>query len=125
MEQPLSTEELIELIGVTTSNINDQFELWLTVTFAVIIASHLAGHRLSKGFRHLVASLYTAVSILLLLMLTDAVRTASLLSGEFAENFFSDPIRLPIAVLRFGVWILGTAATLVFIYKGGGKAQEN
>jgi|AntAceMinimDraft_8_1070364.scaffolds.fasta_scaffold220265_1 hypothetical protein len=52
MEQTLTREELIELIGITTANINGQFELWLTVTFAVIIASHLAGHRaLSfKGF---------------------------------------------------------------------------
>jgi hypothetical protein len=97
---------------------------WLTVTYAVIIASHLAGHHLSKGFQHLVATLYTAVTILLFLMLADAMRTATTLNGESVQDFYSDPVKLSIAILRLGVWVLGTVATLVFIYKGGRKSDD-
>ena len=124
MEQELTREELIELIGVTTANVNDQFELWLTVTFAVIIASHLAVHRLSNGFLHLVATLYTAVSILLFLMLAQAVKSAAMIAGEVVEDYYADPMVLSIAALRLGVWVLGTVATLVFIYKNGGKVED-
>ena len=124
VEQELTREELIELIGVTTANVNDQFELWLTVTFAVIIASHLAVHRLSNGFLHLVATLYTAVSILLFLMLAQAVKSAAMIAGEVVEDYYADPMVLSIAALRLGVWVLGTVATLVFIYKNGGKVED-
>ena len=43
----LNNEELILLYDVVTGSVNEQFELWLTITFAVIIASYLAGHRLA------------------------------------------------------------------------------
>lgn len=119
MESELTTEELIELIGVTTANVNSQFELWLTVTFAVIIASHLAVHQLPKNFRHLVAVLYTSVSILLFLMLLSAIGLAQEIAGWDTMEFYSgEPIRLAIAILRIGIWVLGTLATLMFIYKG-------
>ena len=58
MDPQLTTEEFIELMGITTTSINSQFELWLTVTFAVIVASYLAGHRLSNALRYLIAALY-------------------------------------------------------------------
>ena len=120
MNSEFTREEYIELLGHTTANVNSQFELWLTVTFAVIVASHLAGHRLSKGFQHLIATLYTAVSILLFLMLLGAVRTARSIIAEAIQDPWSDPVIMAISVLRLGVWILGTVATLVFIYKGSG-----
>ena len=119
MESPLNTEEFIELIGVTTSNINNQFELWLTVTFAVIVASYLAGFRLSAGLRYLIATLYVLVSVLLMLMLLQAVQTADLLLGDaLTEMTWREPLRMAIASLRFVVWALGTVATLVFIFRG-------
>jgi hypothetical protein len=124
MGQEMTREELIELLGATTANVNSQFELWLTVTFAVIIASHLAGHSLAKGLKHLIATLYTAVSILLFLMLFEALRTAAGILGESIQDYYGDPVRLSIAILRVGVWVLGTVATLVFIYKGGGRVDD-
>ncbi len=119
MDPKLTTEEFIELMGVTTSNINSQFELWLTVTFAVIVASYLAGHKLSAGLRYLIATLYTLVSLLLVMMLMQAVRLADFFLGDvLATQTWGDPMRISIATLRFVVWGLGTVATLVFIFRG-------
>ena len=79
MREELTNEELIQLYDVVTSSVNSQFELWITITFAVIIASYIAGHRLAKSLQYLVAILYTSVSILLYLMLVGAV--------QFADQF--------------------------------------
>jgi hypothetical protein len=57
-------------------------------------------------------------------MLYDAFRTAITITGESVEDFYGDPVKLSIAFLRLGVWVLGTVATLVFIYKGVRKSGD-
>ena len=117
----LSREELIELLAFAYSSIDSQFELWLTITFAVIIASYIAGHRLPKWLRYCFAVLYTLVSILLLLMLYSTVRTSRILIGEptiFIGPDSGDPLMLTIVILRNLVWLIGTVVTVFFILKG-------
>jgi hypothetical protein len=117
MHVELTNEELIQLYDVVTGSVNAQFELWLTITFAVIIASYLAGHSLARSLQYLIATLYMAVSVLLYLMLLGAVQ----FSQQFDQNMGASSgsnIVLAIVVLRTAVWILGTIATIVFIFKG-------
>ncbi len=118
MREELNNEELIQLYEVVTGSVNAQFELWLTITFAVIIASYLAGHRLARSLQYLMATLYAAVSVLLYLMLLGAMR----FSRQFDELNLGvtseSNLVLAIVVLRTSVWILGTIATIVFIFTG-------
>ena len=58
MREELNNEELIQLYDAVFTNINTQFELWITITFAVIIASYVAGHRLERELRYLIAALF-------------------------------------------------------------------
>ena len=118
MREDLTNEELIQLYDVVTSGVNAQFELWVTITFAVIIASYLAGHRLARLFQYLIATLYTAVSVLLFLMLLGAVQFSQQFDGLNLGASSGSNLVLAIAVLRIAVWILGTIATIVFIFKG-------
>ncbi|MEH6557305.1 MAG: hypothetical protein V7459_13115 [Oceanicoccus sp.] len=118
MREELSNEELIQLYDVVTSSVNAQFELWLTITFAVIIASFIAGHRLAKSLQYTIAILYAAVSVVLFLMLLGAVQFSAqfdaLAIGTSGE---SGLIRI-IGMLRGSVWFFGSIATIVFIFKG-------
>ena len=117
MHVELTNEELIQLYDVVTGSVNAQFELWITITFAVIIASYLAGHRLARSLQYIIATLYTAVSLLLYLMLLSAVQ----FSQQFDLNLgvsSESKVVLAVVVLRTVVWILGTIATIVFIFKG-------
>jgi hypothetical protein len=117
MREELTNEELIQLYEVVTGSVNAQFELWVTITFAVIIASHLAGHRLARLLQYLIAVLYTAVSVLLFLMLLGAMQFSQQFDVELGAS--SDRgLVLAIVLLRTSVWILGTIATIVFIFKG-------
>ena len=117
MREELTTEELIQLYEVVTAGVNAQFDLWITITFAVIIASHLAGHRLAKSLQYIVATLYSAVSVLLYLMLLGSVRFSQQFDVDLGASSDSKLI-LTIVTLRTGVWILGTIATIVFIFLG-------
>ena len=125
MLEQLTNEELIQLYAVVTTSVNAQFELWLTITFAVIIASYLAGHRLARSLQYVMATLYTAVSVLLYLMLVGAVQFSqqfdALNLGASSEN----NLVLAIVVLRTLVWMLGTIATIVFIFKGHKNDASN
>ncbi|NQX87791.1 MAG: hypothetical protein HRT77_03915 [Halioglobus sp.] len=117
MREELNNEELIQLYEVVTGSVNTQFELWLTITFAVIIASYLAGHRLAKSLQYLIATLYSAVSVLLFLMLVGAIQFSEQFNQPLGVASESNLV-LAIVVLRVAVWILGTIATIVFIFKG-------
>jgi len=60
MSGELTNKELIQLYDVVMTNINTQFELWLMVTFAVIIASYvtqetLTSHRALESFSNRIA----------------------------------------------------------------------
>jgi hypothetical protein len=125
MHEQLTNEELIQLYAVVTTSVNAQFELWLTITFAVIIASYLAGHRLARSLQYVMATLYTAVSVLLYLMLVGAVQFSqqfdALNLGASSEN----KLVFAIVVLRTLVWMLGTIATIVFIFKGHKNDASN
>ena len=124
MREELNNEELIQLYDAVYSSINSQFELWITITFAVIIASYIAGHRLEKVLQYLIATLYTAVSILLLLMLVSAVSFAGSFNA-FGINVQQDPLTVSIVILRVGVWVLGTIATLFFIFIRGKRKESD
>jgi hypothetical protein len=125
MREELTNEELILLYDVVTGSVNAQFELWLTITFAVIIASYLAGHRLARSLQYLMATLYTAVSVLLFLMLLGAVQFSQQFDALNAGISSESNVVLAIVVLRTSVWILGTVATIVFIFKGHKDDESN
>ena len=118
MREELTNEELIQLYDVVTSGVNAQFELWITITFAVIIASYLAGHRLARSLQYIIATLYTAVSVLLFLMLLAAVQFSQQFDALNLGASSESNLVLAIVVLRVSVWILGTIATILFIFKG-------
>jgi hypothetical protein len=114
----LTNEELIQLYDAMMSNINAQFQLWLTVTFAVIIASHAVGANLSRPLRYLMAVLYLSVSILLMTLMAAAAEFGATGGLGFGGGDRSGSTVLIVA-LRFLVWILGSMATLIFIFKSG------
>ncbi len=118
MRAELTNEELIQLYDAVSGNVNTQFELWITITFAVIIASYIAGHRLVKSLRYLIATLYTAVSALLILMLIRAVQFPQQFDVMIFGASSTSNVVTAIVVLRTAVWVLGTIATIVFIFKG-------
>ena len=47
----ISTSDLLNLVLTQRGNIDLQFQFWLTITFAVIVAAYSAGDRLDRRLR--------------------------------------------------------------------------
>jgi hypothetical protein len=124
----ITREEYIQLLSYMTANINDQFELWLTITFAVIIASYIAGHRISKNLKYCFAALYLSVSTLLLLLLVQTVSSAQSIAGtpqfQFGITEQDAGVSSVIGILRLLVWTGGSVVALAFILRGFGQNND-
>ncbi len=77
--------ELNELVLLISSNINDQFQFWMAATFAVVIVSHTAGHRLALWARVVIAILYTATVVMLYLRYLGSVEQATRTLEQLSE----------------------------------------
>lgn len=112
-----SPAELAELFILEQSEINLQFEFWLTVTFAVIVASFVAGKQLVHKLRAAAAFLYVlAVTVFLSRWYYAAIDSELY---RVALNEAGVAISTPWVTVfsRIVLVALGTAATLTFLLK--------
>jgi len=57
--------QLLDLLMEVNQDIDTQFQVWISITFAVLVASFVAGHRLSMPARIGIALAYVAASAIL------------------------------------------------------------
>lgn len=110
-----SLAELTELYFLRESALEIQFQFWLYITFAAVVASFAAGNRLSKRSRLLVALLYVlAVGVIATRWYSYAVDVVI-----FRDALLESGVELTVAnvtlVLRYCVVILGTLSAVMFL----------
>ena len=121
------TENLLELIFMAESSVDVQFQAWMAITFAVIVAVYSARAELGTSMRIVIASLYIlAVVTLLTRFATEGARITLMLTElnsrglEVAANFT--------APLRFLVFVSGTSAAIFWIFRlrsaGASKSEH-
>lgn len=110
-----SPAELAELFFIRESAIDAQFQFWITITFAVIVANFVAGKRLSKRSRSVIALLYGLAVVVLVsrwyYVALDAIQFRQQLQDlGVALNF-------PIVTLysRVVLVALGTSVSITFL----------
>jgi hypothetical protein len=110
-----SPAELEELFFIRESAIDAQFQFWITITFAVIVANFVAGKRLSKRSRSVIALLYGLAVVVLVsrwyYVALDAIQFRQQLQDlGVALNF-------PIVTLysRVVLVALGTSVSITFL----------
>jgi len=115
----LSYFETLQMINLTIDRLESVFEFWLSATFAAIVASHLAGEKLTKVYAGILTSLYLiftfSVIVRSLTWVGALERYTELLStmrGNLGES-------TPFSLVNVSIWatmILGTLATVFFIW---------
>ena len=112
-----SAAELMELLLMEQSEINSQFEYWLTISFAVVVASFVAGSRLRHNLRWAVAILYILGVTTFASRWYYAAIEGSLFVTELQE--LGVPVNIPWVTLgsRASLMLLGTIAVVVFLVK--------
>ena len=110
-----SPAELAELFFVRESAIDAQFQFWISITFAVIVANFVGGKRLSSRSRVVIALLYT----LAVVVLVSRWYYVAIDATQFREQLEAMGVVLnfPIVTVysRVVLVALGTSASIVFL----------
>jgi hypothetical protein len=113
----IPTSDLLNLLLTQRASIDLQFQFWLSITFAVIVAGFVAGRRLDPKLRSLVAGLYV--------LATAHLATRWVYDGGVAERWVTVLVSRGVdigipwvsAYLRMAVMLLGTVSALVFLLR--------
>ena len=124
----LSQEALYNLIYSAIDFGDSLFELWLTVTFAGILAVYFSSARITAFMRWLLMSLYAVTSI----MLTGRWLVAMLHYATYLESIESEgftPFPTPVwarafFLLHLATFVLGSIATVYFMWTFGRSSEE-
>ena len=111
----VSTADLLNLLLAQRSSIDLQFQFWLTITFAVLVASFVAGHRLRWGLRWLAALLYAMASAHLIMRWMYDGTVGQHWVEELNRRGVDIAIPWAAVYLRMALMGVGTVSTLVFI----------
>ncbi len=108
--------ELIELLQNESASIDMQFQLWITITSAVVIASFAARHHLSFWIRAFVAFMYTLASATIAFRYANDASQFVFLHDELRTRGVDYPTFVDLRILRALVYSCGTLSTLAFIF---------
>jgi len=120
----LSNAEFLTLLSNTFVAMGSEFQYWLSATFAVIVATFIAGDRLTRAMRVWVGVLYVCVSIVnfgryyFLVEIWMAVADEAAKRGIRTEFLPGNASDLPPALagyIRPVVFVLGLGTTIWFL----------
>ena len=112
-----SPAELVELWNIYESAIEAQFEFWLTVTFAVVVASFVAGKRLKRKLRVFVALLYVLAAVVLISRWYYIASDALMFRDALLEVGVTLSRPWVTIISRILLVALGTSAALIFLLR--------
>ncbi len=117
--------ELIELLQNESASIDMQFQLWMTITSAVVIATFAARHHLSFWMRAFVGAMYTLASATIAIRYANDASQWVFLSNELASRGVDYPAFVDLRILRGLVYSCGTIATLIFMFIKPSSKTDN
>jgi hypothetical protein len=112
-----SNAELTEFIFLAYSSADTQFQYWITITFAVVVAGFVAGKRLAVSLRILIAVLYLLASAILAVRFQNSMITANTIRAMLLEADAYIVTTTYLAPLRIGLFLLGSAAAVFFLIR--------
>jgi hypothetical protein len=116
MSEPLIYENLYSVLAVADSIL----QIWLTVTFAVLVAAYVAGNRISRPLYLLITFLYGYAALILTIRFISAGHQIYYYRDLLVTSGFTPwPVPRMLSVLIGGGTLLllvgGTLATLWFL----------
>lgn len=111
----ISTSDLLTLVLAQRGNIDLQFQFWLTITFAVLVAAFSAGDRLDRRLRVMAAALYLLATVHLVTRWIYDGSVASRWVGVLNARGVDIGIPWFAVYARMALMVLGTTAAVVFL----------
>ncbi len=98
------------------ASIDTQFQSWLTVTFATIVASFASRNLLTKSMRMLVVALYLVATFVLVSRWIYDAQDIRIYADMLATLGYIEGVPLATALSRMLLVALGTFSTLYFVF---------
>jgi len=112
----VSVAELIQLLQNESVSIDMQFQLWITITSAVVIASFAARDNLSLSLRLFIASMYSLAVIALLVRYANDASQFVFIKMELSSRGVEYPAVGDLRLIRGIVYSIGSLGTLLFVF---------
>ena len=116
MDQP-SAADLFELIMIAEASIDTQFQFWITITFATIVASFVSRNLLTTQMRVLISSLYLIATVVVASRWYYDVEDILAFNDMLGTLGHTPTTPLITALSRGVLMILGTFSTLYFVFR--------
>lgn len=116
----MTEAELLEVSMNLSDAMNSQFEFWLTITFAFIMAIHFTGNTISTGRKRLLLGLYSVTSLFITLRFIALASNGGSLIARMQESGYEGlgsiiPNQGAFTILPLiGIMIVGTIAALYY-----------
>ena len=119
----ISNAELVEIFLLSQENADAQFQYWLSVTFAVIVASSVAGERLNSKIRIWLTTLYLMAAGIFIIKFLGAQSAIGMYYEEMSMRGLSNTNNaLPAFSTSIMIWfrrilfLAGTVTAIWFLY---------
>lgn len=117
----MNEADLITLFIESSQALDSNFEFWLTVSFALLVASYFVKEKIPYPVFLITTFLYIASTLLFMLrgMTTGRMLTSirdQLVAMNSETAVISADANLLVALLYFVIMITGTATTIAFVY---------
>ena len=117
----VTVTDLIGLLQNESASIDMQFQLWITVTSAVVIASFAAGDHFSRQMKIFIAAMYALAAAAIGLRYANDASQFLFLQNELNLRGVEYPTVVDLRVLRTLVYSCGTLATTFFVFSAPGS----
>lgn len=108
--------ELLEILQNESASIDTQFQLWITITSAVLIASFVARAHFSFSMKVFVALMYALASATIGLRYANDASQFVFLKSELSARGVEYPAVVDLRIFRALVYVCGTIATTAFVF---------
>lgn len=113
----MTEHEILELIGMHVNQVDTAFEFWLTITFGVLVAVHIARTSITRQLKLLLCFLYVSATLIAVFHtigdLVQAVKYHELIGQESPAQFWNSLA----ASLRMIVYTVGTISVSIAIFR--------
>jgi len=121
----ITVAELLEILQNESASIDTQFQLWITITSAVLIASFAAREHFSFLMKVFVALMYALASATIGLRYANDASQFVFLKSELSARGVEYPAVVDLRILRALVYVCGTIATTAFVFlRPGAKVDD-
>lgn len=122
--EALGLAEALELIRINEEAMVVQFQTWLTITFATIVAVFAARHLLTPVMRWLITLLYLLSSLSVVAMSIYLAESNARLIAELGARSVDVATPVFAAIVFFTLFVAGVGTTVYFIHMNQEAARQ-